>query len=75
VEQQVVIRTAEMQRIEASRGKPMDQILRDLYVTQGMTLEAVGAELGITKGAVSRWLERFAIPTRRPGPERTEALA
>lgn len=61
-----------MQSIEAREGRPMDEILRDLYVTQGMTLEAVGAKLGITKGAVSRWLERFDIPARRPGPERAE---
>lgn len=56
-----------MQRIEARLGRPMDAILRDLYLDQGMTLAAVGAELGVTKGAVSRWLERFGIEARRPG--------
>jgi len=61
-----------MQAIEARLGRPMDEILRDLYVDRGLTLEGVGAELGITKGAVSRWLERFGIPARRPGPERAE---
>jgi hypothetical protein len=64
-----------MQSIEARLGRPMDEILRDLYVTRGLTLEAVGTELGITKGAASRWLERFGIPTRRPGPERSEVVA
>ncbi len=56
-----------MQRVEARLGKPMDRILRELYVEQGLTLEQLGAVLGITKGAASRWLERFDIETRRGG--------
>lgn len=75
MEQQVVFRTREMQAIEAREGRPMDEILRDLYVTQGLTLEAVGDRLGITKGAASRWLERFGIRARRPGPERAEVAS
>lgn len=63
--QQVVFRTREMQRLEARLGKPMDEILRDLYIEQGMTLVEVGAALGITAGAVSRWLAHFGIETRR----------
>lgn len=55
-------------------GKPIDQLLRELYVDQGLTVEQVGAVLGITKGAASRWLERFAIRTRRGGPRRDEAV-
>lgn len=65
--QQVVLRTHEMQRIEARLGKPMGQILRELYVDRGLTVAQVGGELGISKGAVSRWLERFSIDRRRPG--------
>lgn len=65
--QQVVYRTRQMQDIEARLGRPMGDILRELYVERGLTVESVGAELGITKGAVSRWLERFDIPARRPG--------
>ena len=57
-----------MQRIEALRGRPLDQILRELYVDQGLSLEAVGLELGISKGAASRWLQNFGIDARRPGP-------
>ena len=64
-----------MQRIEARLEKPMDQILRELYVERGLTVEQVGTELGITKGAVSRWLARFEIETRRPGVAASEAVA
>lgn len=63
-----------MQRIEAVRGQSMDAILRDLYVDRQLTLEDVAADLGITKGAVSRWLERFGI-ARRPTSWRSKAKA
>lgn len=63
-----------MQRIEAARGKPMGDILRELYVDRGLTLEQVGSELGITKGAASHWLARFGIEARRPGASQ-EAVA
>lgn len=56
-----------MQRIEADRGKPMGDILQELYVERGLTVEQVGVDLGITKGAASRWLERFGIEIRRQG--------
>lgn len=56
-----------MQRIEARLGKPMGEILRDYYIEQALTVEQVGAKLGITKGAVSRWLAHFGIEARRPG--------
>lgn len=62
--QQVVYRTREMQRIEAVEGRPMDAILRDLYVDQELTVAEVAARLGLTKGAISRWLERFGIERR-----------
>ena len=73
VTEHVVYRTREMQRLEARYGKPMDVILRELYVEQGLFLEDVGKELGITKGAVSRWLVHFGIPARRGGPVRETA--
>ena len=56
-----------MQRIEAARGQTMDVILRELYEVEGLTVEKVGENLGITKGAASRWLERVGIRTRRQG--------
>ncbi len=59
-----------MQILEAERGQSMDAILRELYVDQGLTVEEVGADLGITKSAVSEWLARFGIPARRSGPRR-----
>lgn len=67
MEQQVVYRTREMQRIEARYGEPMGDILRRLYVEDGLTVEKVADQLGYSKGAISRWLERFGIETRSHG--------
>jgi len=53
-----------MQRIEAMQGRPIAEILEDLYVAKGLTVEQVGTSLGITKGAASRWLDRFGIEIR-----------
>jgi DNA-binding MarR family transcriptional regulator len=74
MQQQVLIRTREMQELEATHGKPIEDILRDLYVVGGLTVEQVGAELGVTQGTVSRWLDRVGIAARRPGP-RGEVVA
>lgn len=56
-----------MQRLESIHGEAMGDLLRRLYVAEGLTVDEVGQQLGITKGAASRWLERFGIETRRPG--------
>lgn len=64
-----------MQDIEHDRGKPMDEILRELYIEKGLKLEEVGAELGITAGAASEWLARFGIPARKRGTRSRTAVA
>ena len=65
-----------MQRIEAREGRPLDELLRDLYVDQGLLLSEIGERFGLGESAVSRWLAHFDIPTRRGGPVRsTEVVA
>ena len=54
-----------MQLLEAQHGRPMGELLRDLYEDQGLGVEEIGARLQLTKGTVSRWLAHFGIPTRR----------
>lgn len=66
VEQQVVLRTREMQLIEAEHGQPIDALLRDLYVEQGLGVQDIAERLHLTKGTVSRWMDRLGIPARRP---------
>jgi hypothetical protein len=67
VTEQVRYRSREMQRIEAREGRPIDEILRDLYVEQGLLLAQVGEKLGVTESTASRWLAYFGIETRRAG--------
>jgi len=64
VQQQVVYKSREMQRVEAAWGRPIEVILRELRIDQALTVEQVGHRLGITKGAASRWLDRFGIDPR-----------
>lgn len=54
-----------MRAIEEREGRPIEELLTDLYVTRGLNMRDAAAELGIDKGAFSRWLERFGIPARR----------
>lgn len=67
VTEQVVYRTREMQRAEAHFGEPMDVLLNRWYLEEGLGIADIGDRLGITKSAVSRWLERFGIETRQRG--------
>lgn len=63
-----------MQLLEARFGKPIDELLRSLYVDEGLTVEEVGQRLDLTKGTVSRWMERFGITSRRPGTRKAAAV-
>lgn len=74
MEQQVVIRSREQQLAEARYGQPLDVLLATWYHDEGLTLDQIGKRLGITKGAVSRWMERFGVVARRGGPKPVEAL-
>lgn len=67
VTEQVRYRSREMQRIEAREGRPIDELLRALYVEEGLLLAQVGERLGITESTASRWMSYFGIETRKTG--------
>lgn len=48
-------------------GKPMYEILRELYVDRGLSQVAIAAELGVTRLTVAMWLREFDV-------ERPDAL-
>jgi len=43
------------------------EVLRELYVTNGLTLAEVGAKLNVTPYFVTRELKRHGIPRRKTG--------
>lgn len=55
-----------MQLIEAEKGRPIDALLRSMYVDDELDIQQIADELGLTKGTVSRWMARFGIRARRP---------
>lgn len=57
-------KTPYMKRIEEKFGKPIDVLLRNLYHGESMTLEAIGEQLDLDHSTVSRWMDRFGIPTK-----------
>lgn len=61
-------KTPTMKLIEHIHGEPIDQLLSRLYEQENKTITEIGGILGVSETAVLRWLERFGIETRRPGP-------
>jgi transposase len=57
-------KTARMERLERLRGRPIEDDLRLLYVTENRTQQEIADLYGINIATVNRWLERFAIPSR-----------
>ncbi|NMP23421.1 hypothetical protein [Sulfobacillus harzensis] len=56
-----------MQIIEARRGRPIEQLLWEFYVRDGLSIGEIGAELQIDPSTVWKYLKRCGIQTRRPG--------
>lgn len=50
--------------VEAVHGKPLDVLLRELYEGEGLSQEAVGARLGVSRWTVIRWMAAYGIATR-----------
>lgn len=52
--------TRKMQEVEQERGKPIADILQELYEEHG-SQQAVAAALGVTQGTISLWLLRAGL--------------
>jgi hypothetical protein len=50
--------------IEAVHGRTLDAVLRDLYEGEGLSQEAVGERLGVSRWTVIKWMAAHGIPTR-----------
>lgn len=54
-------RTHAQELVTLRTGRPVDEVLRDLYVDQGLSQVEIAAELGITRVTVAMWLREFHI--------------
>ena len=66
-------KTYAMRMVEGRTGKPIEQTIREEYVEAGRTMDAIAADLGISTGALSRWMVALGIPARGRGGRRAAA--
>lgn len=45
-------------------GREVPDLLRELYVDEGLSQDEVALRLGVHRQTVVRWMEQFGIPTR-----------
>lgn len=69
------IRTAEQQRVEHAHGAPIDELVRRLYVHEGLTQPEVARRLGVSTRTVIRWMADMGIPTRDRRAVRVEVAS
>lgn len=62
-----VTKSLDMQLVEIRLGRPLEEVIRELYIDQGLSARQVAAELGTTQPTVTRWMARLGIPARKSG--------
>lgn len=62
-----------MQQVEARFNRPIDELLRELYDTDGLTQDQIADHIGMDVTTVRRWMDRFGIQTRWMGPRSPKA--
>lgn len=55
---------SKLKQIENARGRPMPEILRELYARHGSQVE-IARELGVSQSTVSLWLMRFGLREKK----------
>jgi hypothetical protein len=54
-------RTHAQELVTLRNGRPVEELLRELYVEQRLSQVAIAAELGITRVTVAMWLREFGL--------------
>lgn len=54
-------RTHAQELVTLRTGRPVDQVLRDMYLERRLSQAEIAAELGITRVTVAMWLREFGI--------------
>ena len=55
---------SKIQQIEQEKGKPLDELLQELYPTHS-SQTALAKVLGVTQGTMSLWFTRFGLKEKR----------
>lgn len=66
----IVLKSRGMQLVEHRLGRPLDEVLTELYIDQGMTVKQVAAEIGVSTASVSRWMSELGIQARYIGTKK-----
>jgi DNA-binding MurR/RpiR family transcriptional regulator len=53
--------TRGMAQVEASLGQPLQMYLQDAYNDRRLSMAEIGAELGVDKATVSRWMRQLGV--------------
>lgn len=53
--------------VQVRTGKPVEQVLHEMYVEAGLSQAEIAARLGITRMTVAMWLREFGV-SRTPTP-------
>jgi hypothetical protein len=53
--------TKGMQLVEERIGRPLYIYLQDAYNDRGLSMVQIGAEIGVDKATVSRWMRQLGI--------------
>lgn len=58
------IKTRSEQLVEQRHGAPVDELIRRLYVDEGLSQDQVARQLGVGRKAVINWMAEFGIAAR-----------
>lgn len=61
--------------VERSTGRPIEDLLRDLYVDQRYSDQEIGDALGISRALIQQWRERLGISRDERPPVTLEPVA